>query len=109
MEIKEMIRREMKRTHISKAELARKLNNNSSSVLNLLKCQTIQVDKLIQLSDVFQYNFFREIAATLPYKEPDYEVKVDVEAIKAPLQEQIKNLQLEVNILRQTIKDLVSR
>lgn len=106
----------MKRQHWSKAKFAKILRNHPSTVQGLLRNPKIQVHRLIQLSEVFQYNFFREIAASLPYKEPDYDIKTDVDAIKAPLQEEIKklqmqvnNLQIEVNVLRQTLKDVVSK
>jgi hypothetical protein len=116
MEIFEMIGREMKRQHWSKAQLAKILRNHPSTINGLLSNSTIQVPRLLELSEVFQYNFFREIAVSLPYKEPDYEIKTDEDTIKAPLQEEIKklqmevnNLQIEVNILRQTLKDVVSK
>lgn len=106
IEILPMIRREMKRNHYTGAELARKLNVQPTAILGMMRRPTLQVQKLLALSEVFNYNFFREIADTLPYAEPDY---IDEEAIKAPLQERIKALEMEVSILRQTLKDLVSR
>ena len=109
MEVFEMIEREMNRQHWSKAKLAQKLNKHPTTIHLLLHSKTIHVPRLIELSEIFQYNFFREIAASMPYKEPVYDIKVDEDALKAPLLEQIKNLQLEVSILRQTLKDVVSR
>ncbi|HEY4788521.1 MAG TPA: hypothetical protein VIH57_20865 [Bacteroidales bacterium] len=109
IEVISMVRREMQRNHYSSAEMARKLNVQPTSIQGMFSRRTIQVHKLLKLSEIFQYNFFREIAASLPYSEPNYEVKVDEEAIKLPLQERIKELEIEVNILRQTLKDVVSR
>jgi hypothetical protein len=115
MEVCEMIVREMQRNHMSQAVLAKKLNNNHTAVHTLMTRKSIQVPKLLKLCEIFQYNFFREIAQSLPYKEPDY-YEADINAVRVPLEEtikdledQVKNLKLEVNILRQTIKDLVSR
>ena len=109
MEINEMIGREMHRQHLSKADMAKKLNNHPTTVNLLLQNKDIRVSRLIQISEVLQYNFIHEIAVSLPYKEPNYEVKIDLDAIKAPLLEKIKNLELEVSILRQTLKDITSK
>jgi hypothetical protein len=109
MEPIEMIRREMIRSHVTPTELARQLKVNPSSILGMFKRSTLQVNKLIKLSAIFQYNFFREIAGTLPYKEPVNETMIDENTIKAPLLERIKALEMEVGILRQTLKDITSR
>jgi hypothetical protein len=74
----------------------------------MLKRSTLQVQRLAELSEFLQYNFFREIAAKLPYTEPDYSVAEDRTEVEN-LQTRIKELEMEVNILRQTLKDLVSR
>ncbi|HEY4785408.1 MAG TPA: hypothetical protein VIH57_05140 [Bacteroidales bacterium] len=108
-DILSMVHREKQRNHYSSADMARILNVQPTSVHGMFSRHTIQVEKLMKLSEVFQYNFFREIAAALPYAEPNYDVKVDIDAIKAPLLERIKELEMEVGILRQTLKDVVSR
>lgn len=109
MEINEMIDREMYRKRLSKADMAKKLNNHPTTINLLLESKDMRVSRLLQLSDVLQYNFLMEIAASLPYKEPIYEIKTDEDALKAPLLERIKNLELEVSILRQTLKDITSK
>jgi transcriptional regulator with XRE-family HTH domain len=108
MELSEMIRREMKRKNFSNAELARKLRVTPPAIQEMLKSPNMQVSKLAQLSEVFQYNFFREAATFFPFTEPDYEVKIEEETVK-PLQERVKALEMEVDILRRTLKDAVSR
>ncbi|MHB9019796.1 MAG: helix-turn-helix domain-containing protein [Minisyncoccota bacterium] len=107
-EIRSMIGREMKNRHVSGAELARGLHMHPASVSGLLNRPTIQVGKLAELCDFFQYNFFREIARQIPYTEPDYSVAEDRSEAEA-LQTRVKELELEVKILRQTLKDAVSR
>jgi len=97
-----MIEREMYRKHQSISEIARKLSLNQSSVNGMFKRSSMQVQRLIKLSDVLQYNFFREIAALLPYAEPADETQVKD-------QERIKELEIEVRILRQTLKDATNR
>jgi len=100
-----MIKREMERKHINASDLSRGLKMNHSSVVGMLKRPTLQVQRLAELSELLNYNFFREIAVKLPYSEPDV-----VDATEATtLQNRVKELELEVSILRQTLKDLVSR
>ena len=103
-----MIKREMTRKRINATDLSRGLNMPYQSVTGMLKRNTIQVQRLAELSEFLQYNFFREIAAQLPYKEPDNSVAEDRTEVEN-LQFRIKELEMEVNILRQTLKDLVSR
>lgn len=105
----EMIRREMQKHHMIAADLARQLNVNPTNIVGMFNRPTLQVHKLEKFCEVFNYNFFREIAESLPYTEPNYDHPVNIEEIKAPMQQRIKDLELEVSILRQTIKDLVSK
>jgi len=97
-----MVKREMLRKHQNISGVARKLNLNQSSVNGMLRRSSMHVQRLIEFSDVLQYNFFREIAAMLPYAEPADEMQIKD-------QERIKELEMEVRILRQTLKDATSR
>ncbi|MBN2775920.1 MAG: hypothetical protein JXR31_16810, partial [Prolixibacteraceae bacterium] len=90
--------------HVSPAELARQLNTNPSAVHGMLNRPTIQVQKLIKLSEVLKYNFFREIAQKLPFKDPEVN-KPDDE--KQLLKERIKELEIEATTLRRTLKDII--
>ena len=98
----------MKNKHVTGAEIARALNMHPTSVNGMLHRPTLQVQKLADLSDLLQYNFFRELATKFPYAEPDCADKELVEANKN-LQNRVKELELEVHILRQTIRDLGAR
>ena len=109
LEVIPMILREMKRNHFSLIHIARKLDVKSSTVKGMLSRPTMQVQKLAELSEIFNYNFFREIAKTLPYTEPNYAEKVTEDTEKVEMKERIKALEMEVGILRQTLKDVVSR
>jgi hypothetical protein len=100
------IKRIMKERRISVAELARGLKMHPASAAGMLKRPTLQVQKLAELSFFFQYNFFREIAESLPFSELDFSAN-SREAVD--LQNRVKELELEVKVLRQTIKDLVGR
>jgi len=107
-QVKSMIRREMKKNHILVADLARSLNMKYSSARTLVKGPTLQVGRLFDLSVVFQYNFFREIAQMLPYTNPDYTAIADNSELNA-LKERNKLLEIENSILRQTLKDITAK
>jgi hypothetical protein len=103
-----MIKREMARKRINATDLSRGLKMNHSSAVGMLKRPTLQVQRLAELSEFLNYNFFREIAVKFPCPEPDYTKEIDRTEVDA-LQNRVKELELEVSILRQTLKDLVSR
>jgi len=102
-----MVRRELQRKKVSVAELSRALKINSSSASGMLKSPTFQVQRLAELSELLNYNFFRELAAKLPYAEPVFATESKQSEV-AELQNRVKELEMEVGILRQTLKDLVS-
>jgi transcriptional regulator with XRE-family HTH domain len=106
IEVLGIVKRELKNKHVSPAELARQLNTNPSSVHGMLNRSTIQVQKLIKLSGILEYNFFREIALKLPYHEPEI-IKPDDE--EKALKERIRELEIESTTLRRTLKDLIRR
>jgi len=103
-----MIAREMKRKHINVTDLGRGLRIKHSSVVGMMQRPTLQVQRLAEVSEFLNYNFFREIANKLPYAEPDYTAEIDRTEVNG-LQSRVKDLELEVSILRQTIKDMAGR
>ena len=108
LNIQAMIHREMQRKHLTSADIARKLNLNPSTVHGMLSRRTMQVQKLAVLSEMLQFNFFREIAELLPFNEPIV-AKEEPNNNEAELRERIKMLEMEVSILRQTLKDLAGK
>ena len=108
LQVLSMVRRELQRKRISVSELSRDLKINSSSDTGMLKTPTFQVQRLADLSAFLKYNFFRELAAQLPYPDPVY-ARESEQSELAVLQNRVKELEMEVGILRQTLKDLVSR
>jgi hypothetical protein len=114
------IRRVMENQHSNTMNLANSLSISRSATASMLQKPILQVQRLVELCEVLQYNFFTEIAAELPYAEPDY-IKlrersgnpVPLEDINSPqlleLQNRLKMLEMEVSILRQTLKDVVAR
>src|SRR5665648_81258 len=106
LQVLPMVKREMERKRITSSELSRALKINPSTVSGMLKSPTFQVQRLAELSEFLNYNFFRELAAKLPYTEPVYAVESKQSEV-VELQNRIKELEMEVGILRQTLKDLV--
>lgn len=103
-----IIKRVMKSRNVTGADIARGLNAHPTSINGMLSRPTIQVQKLADLSHFLQYNFFRELAGEFSYPEPDC---ADQELVKdnKELQNRVKELELEVKILRQTIRDLAGK
>lgn len=104
----EMIKREMNRKRINAAVLTRGLKISPSAVAGILQRPTIQVQRLAEISEFLNYNFFREIANKLRCTEPDYTLDTDRTEVNG-LKSRVRDLELEVSILRQTIKDLAGR
>jgi len=104
----EMIKREMQRKRINASELTRGLKMSHSAVVGMLQRPTLQVKRLAEISEFLNYNFFREIANKLPCTEPDYSLDTDRDEVNG-LKNRVRDLELEVSILRQTIKDLAGR
>ncbi len=101
-----MVKRELQRKRITTGELSRGLKINPSSVTGMLKSPTFQVQRLAELSEFLSFNFFRELAAKFPYTEPVF-AEQSKQSEVAELQNRIKELEMEVGILRQTLRDLV--
>ena len=100
-----MVKREAKKKRIRKADLARGLQMNPSSVQGMFKRSSMQIQKLVEISEVLEYNFFAEIAQMLPYDEP----KAEENTLMTEKDNRIKELELEVIFLRKTLKELVGR
>ncbi len=106
IEVVSLIKREMKNRRIRLTEMAKGLQMNPSSVSGILERSTLRVQKLADISEFFKYNFFREISWNFPYDEPLTPVE---KSELLSLQTRVKELELEVNILRQTIRDMAGR
>lgn len=104
-----LVGREMKKRHVTAAAVARKLNLNPSSVKTMLHSDTMQVQRLLDMSNMLQYNFFREIAAQLLFTEPVVEKEMPADNSTIALNDRIKELEMEVKILRQTLKEVVGK
>lgn len=105
-----LIERVVTKKKVSYAELSRGLKISNTSVLTMMRRNTMQVQRLAELSEFLQYNFFREIADSLPYAEPmnkEYQdEKGQAVQTRAELENRIKELELEISIMRRTWKDI---
>lgn len=99
LELKKMINRQLKKNGMTVRELARELKMTYSGVHQLLSREQLQVQRLADLSEAMNYNFFRELAETLPYAEPNYTDTSE----KDRLNERVKELELELKVLKEAI------
>ena len=96
------VRREMKRQQLSITDLAQKSSFGITSIYSIFRRKHITVEHLAHFTEALQYNFFKEIGAKYPFAEPTNEET-------AVLQQRIKELELEVTLLRRTIKDIMGK
>jgi IS30 family transposase len=109
IDVYRMVTREINRRHYTPADIARGLQLNPSTISGMMKRTNMDVDRLVKFSEMCKFNFFREIAEQLPYEEPAPNKIESTAGIIAGLNERIKELELEVKILRQTVKDIAGR
>jgi len=105
----QMVIDEMTNQHKTAADISRSTNKHYATIAGMLNRPTLQVHRLIELSEVFQYNFFRKIAEMLPYENPI--IKQDnssVEQVITSINERLKVLEIENSILKETLKTLAS-
>lgn len=104
-----LVKRVVIEKKVSYAELSRGLTISNTSVLTMMRRNTMQVQRLAELSELLHYNFFREIADMLPYKEPINSPQDEnglALPTRAELETRIKELELEISIMRRTWKDI---
>jgi DNA-binding Xre family transcriptional regulator len=68
--INERVKRIMEDKNMSGAELGRRINRHTTSIQAMLKRKTMSVSLLENICKALEYNFFRELAEKLPYKNP---------------------------------------
>ena len=102
--ILEIIKREMQQKHLSSTELSRKMGLHQTTVHGMLTRDSIKVERLAELCNIMQYNFFRELAEQFPYEQPEFnEVFKQKEAA---LTEEIKTLKIKVEVLNEVIEKI---
>lgn len=86
----------------NQTQLGQRLNMKPSSIHRLVNANTIMVEKLKQLSLVFNYNFFKVLADQLDLPEPK-KVVIDP-AEHAECLERIRELEIENRTLLKVLK-----
>lgn len=72
-----VIRHKLREKHISNKELALRLGVDSSTITKLLKRQSLDTGKLVDISKALEYNFFEEYCRPVSSKFKDYLMKLD--------------------------------
>jgi len=99
LELKKMINRQLKKSGMTVGGLARELKMTHSGVRQMLDREQLKVQRLAELSEAMNYNFFRELGESLPYAEPDYTDTSEKDRLK----ERVKELELELKVLKEAI------
>lgn len=99
-----IIKREQRKRYMTNTDLARKLNLHQTTVQGMFKSKSLKIQKLFDLCHVFEYNFFREIAEQIPFKNPTFDDEQKV--IEQELREEIKSLKLKTEVMEGVIDKL---
>ncbi|WP_445712489.1 hypothetical protein [Flavobacterium sp.] len=95
----------LSKNRIRKAALARKLNKSSNYIMYLQKRPSLQTQSLWELCHALEHNFFQDLADLLPSTYSAARPETDTkDATIAQLQEEIKILKAEKEVLLQVLK-----
>ncbi len=97
-----MLRKYVDDNRIRQAAWARKQNIGKDNVRLYLKRKSMRTDTLFRICHVLNYNFFSDLATTLPV-EYKHGLTVDQQRIAA-LEEENKLLRNQVELLKELIK-----
>lgn len=104
VDVMKMVKRQMKSQQISAQRLGRLLNISYTGAWQMMKSDSIRVNRLLELSEVLQYNFFREVSLQLPYAAPsDGDPNAPLLAENTALKAQIRDLELQLKTLKEAI------
>jgi len=102
-----MVVREAEKRKLTTRDLVKQLGLSYSAARTLFQRPTLQVQRLADLSELFQYNFFRELAQQLPYPEPVYADSRTEEIEK--LQKRVFELEVENRTLKEAFRGALNR
>lgn len=88
--VNELILSEMKKQDVTISTMAKKLDLSLNATYNTLKKTSIQTDRLAQISEILQVNFFKILASEL--------------TIANPINPQIEKLTTENKTLKEVIR-----
>jgi Cro/C1-type HTH DNA-binding domain len=97
-----MLRAHVKKHRIFQSGWARQQGISQQAIARYLKQPTMQVDTLYAICQTLGYNFLQEIAGTLPPAMPPQQ-PASQQAEAAALQQQVKELQIQVATLKEAL------
>lgn len=96
-----MVKRQMEARNMNTHQLAKAVGMSYAGLWQMFKNDKLKVQRLAEMSEAMQYNFFRELAQQFPYTEPVY--TTEEAASSQVLQTRIKELELEIKVLKEAI------
>ncbi len=100
--IGDMLKQYVKQRRIYKAGWARHQNVQWKTVAGYLKKPSIQTKTLFAICHVLKYNFFADLAATLPPEYPHSPTTQDEKNLQ--LEKENEKLRIEIGVLREVVK-----
>ena len=88
-----LITREFKRSGMTQAEFARKLNIPPSNVTRIFKKETIETSKLIVLCGILDYNFFSDYCGDSDNAKNGYSLNRDIQ-IGTNIESRLRNIKM---------------
>ncbi|PTN09402.1 hypothetical protein [Mangrovibacterium marinum] len=110
--VKAMVQREARKRKIRAADVAKGLGIDYTSARTLFLRPTMQVQRLADLSELFEYNFFRELAQQLPYDAPYYNDENELNSATdeiGKLKQRIFELEIENRTLKEAFQQALAR
>lgn len=88
-----LVAREFKRSGMTQAEFARRLNIPPSNVTRIFKKETIETSKLMELCDILGYNFFSEYCGDFDNAKNGYSLKREIQ-IGTNIESRLRNIKM---------------
>lgn len=73
IQIGQLIREKVKERKMSIPDFANAIHSSRTNVYNILKAQTVDVEKLMLISEVLNYDFFKHYCKKTTKNEKDYD------------------------------------
>jgi hypothetical protein len=97
-----MLKQYVKKHRIFQSGWARQQGVTTGAIAAYLKNPTMRVDTLFAVCQVLEYNFFREIANTLPVHLPP-KIITESEQLVIELQQQLQQQQIKIEALEKAL------
>ena len=105
LHIGNLIKKQIDSRKIAKSALARKIKKTDATILYYQRQASLKTDIILNLSIALKHNFFQDLADLLPSSYSAAHPETDMkDATIAQLQEEIKILKAEKEVLLQVLK-----